>query len=149
MSNEPLYYSKKIQATVNPIKIVPNIARPSAQGPAQPQPFNASLLLSKEKKIVKADVRKHYRTKMCPHGRDCKRRFTCNFAHNEQELRKPFLKRKNPCILYQRGQCSLGSACRDYHGNMDLQKNYKYKEKVCEEYLKGNCGKGILCIFRH
>ena len=30
-------------------------------------------------------------------------------------------------MLYQRGQCSLGSACRDYHGNIDLQKNYKYK----------------------
>jgi len=41
------------------------------------------------------------------------------------------MKRKNPCLLYQRGQCSLGSACRDYHGNIDLQKNYKYKEKVC------------------
>jgi len=37
------------------------------------------------------------------------------------------MKRKNPCILYQRGECSLGSACRDYHGNMDLTKNYKYK----------------------
>jgi hypothetical protein len=29
--------------------------------------------------------------------------------------------------MYQRGQCTLGSACRDYHGNIDLQKNYKYK----------------------
>ena len=87
---------------------------------------------------------------MCPMGRDCKKRFTCTFAHTENELRKPFIKRKNPCKLFQRGQCSLGSACRDYHGNIDLQKNYKYKEKVCEELrVTGNCSKGILCIFSH
>lgn len=50
--------------------------------------------------------------------------------------------RKNPCALYQRGLCGLGSACRDYHGNIDLVKNYQYKQKVCEMFVKGLCDKG-------
>lgn len=83
----------------------------------------------KGKKIIKPDKRLHYKTKMCPDGRDCRKKFTCTFAHTENELRKPFMKRKTPCVLYQMGKCQLGSACREYHGNMDLQKkNYKYKQ---------------------
>ena len=59
------------------------------------------------------------------------------------------MRRKNICLLYQRGKCSLGSACRDYHGNIDIKKNYRYKEKICEQFLKGLCLNGEVCIYIH
>jgi hypothetical protein len=37
----------------------------------------------KGKRIIKAGKRIHYKTKMCPYGRDCRKRLTCTYAHTE------------------------------------------------------------------
>ena len=91
-----------------------------------------------------------YKTRMCIHGVECRRKLVCTYAHSERELRKPYKNRKKPCVLYQLGKCDLGAACNDYHGNMDLKKpNYKYKTEVCQAFLDGHCPLGEVCIRIH
>ena len=88
---------------------------------------------------------------MCPMGRDCRSKLTCRFAHHQKELPRRFFKRTKPCLLYQRGMCSLGSSCREYHGNFDL-KNWNdknYKKELCEDFTKGDCSLGKLCVKAH
>ena len=161
MSDLPLYYrnlapknpstTSSLKHIVNPLNFLPK-STPTLHSST---PVNPSILMAqfKSKKIgkeTKYDRHKNYRTRMCPYGRDCRKRFTCTFAHSDTELRRPFIKRKNACVLFQRGKCSLGSACRDYHGNLDLVKKYAYKDKLCDEFQrKGTCSKGDVCIFLH
>jgi hypothetical protein len=152
MRDQPLYFEKVISRAVNPARMLPALLEKQQHHSNQHRPSHTLLReapLEPTKKGGKTDSQKHYRTKMCPYGRECRRRFTCTFAHTENELRRPFLRRRTACALYQRGLCSLGSACRDYHGNVDLQRNYRYKEKVCEAFLLGTCEKGAVCIFIH
>ena len=110
MSDQPLYHHKNTPRQVNPIKLVPQVSLATLEKKKANTHLPSTIIhstLAKEKKITKPDKRKHYRTKMCPHGRDCRKRFTCTYAHSEHELRKPFIKRTKPCLLYQRGKCSF------------------------------------------
>lgn len=90
MSEYPLYNNNKTPKTVNPVKIIPSLANKylSNKNTANKPVYSSDgklyagiLNQNKEKKISKNDNKKHYRTKMCPNGRDCKKRFTCTFAH--------------------------------------------------------------------
>ena len=87
----PLYLTKKVNP-VNPLHLIKNNDHKTSK-PAQSFSSEGKYLLSlpdktrpikKEKIKLKKDANtsKFHKTRMCVDGIECKKRFTCNYAHN-------------------------------------------------------------------
>jgi hypothetical protein len=75
MADQPIFFKTNDTRTVNPIKILPSLLDKQKQDTQRKPTVSSNQMtligtqLHKSKGITKEELRKHYRTKMCPNGR--------------------------------------------------------------------------------
>lgn len=69
----------------------------------------------------------------------CNKGESCNFAHNQNELRKPFdLTKTEICKNFLKGQCKFATNCKYAHGQQELRaKPIVYTSIMKHAYNKG------------
>lgn len=99
----------------------------------------------------------YFKSEFCPFIKTKHERFTCVYAHNWQDYKRPYRQDQRPvtCIHWDRDktilryedECPDGYDCVFCHGWKELEYHpCNYKKQLCEKF---SCPRPIVCSFRH
>lgn len=99
----------------------------------------------------------HFKSEFCPFIKTKHERFTCVYAHNWQDYKRPYRPEQRPVtcarwdrdktILRYEDECPDGMDCIFCHGWKELEYHpCNYKKQRCE---KPSCPRPIVCSFKH
>lgn len=98
----------------------------------------------------------HFKSEFCPYGKIEHNRFTCVYAHNWQDFKRPFGNQSpvqcphwntsRTVVRYEQA-CPEGFACRFCHGWKERDYHPEnFKTSLCENQ---NCDRKMVCSFLH